>query len=224
MIELARRRMMMGGSTKPYDAEVEYLESAGYSAINTEYIGTGYDTFEVKVAVTNINVPRGSYPFWFDVFGATPNMQNHKNYLALIKYTGQASYPSYYYNTYELAQYSSLSPTTFNDNTVRNYHVFKGTANEVYVDGVRNTPSAVQHPSPNLTIPYFLFNNNIDGELRYPSYLRIPYFKLWSRGGELVRDMIPVRKGGVGYMYDRVTKRLYGALEHTARFIIGPDK
>ena len=36
-------------------------------------------------------------------------------------------------------------------------------------------------------------------------------------------DMIPVRKDGVGYMYDRVSGELFGN-QGTGAFLIGPDK
>lgn len=37
----------------------------------------------------------------------------------------------------------------------------------------------------------------------------------------VVRDFIPVRKGQTGYLYDKVTKKLYGAI--SGNFILGPD-
>ena len=39
----------------------------------------------------------------------------------------------------------------------------------------------------------------------------------------LVRDYIPVRKGQVGYMYDKVSGQLFGN-SGTGNFILGPDK
>lgn len=47
-------------------------------------------------------------------------------------------------------------------------------------------------------------------------------FKIWQNG-TLVRDYIPVRKGTVGYLYDRVTHKLFGNAG-TGDFVIGPDK
>ena len=40
----------------------------------------------------------------------------------------------------------------------------------------------------------------------------------------LVRDFIPVRVGTVGYMYDRVTRRLFGNSGTGGAFVLGPDK
>lgn len=37
MIELARRRMMMGGSAKPYDAEVEWIQMSGLYGTYTQF-------------------------------------------------------------------------------------------------------------------------------------------------------------------------------------------
>ena len=38
----------------------------------------------------------------------------------------------------------------------------------------------------------------------------------------LVRDLIPVRVGNVGYMYDKVSGQLFGN-SGTGNFILGPD-
>ena len=42
-------------------------------------------------------------------------------------------------------------------------------------------------------------------------------------GDNHVRDFIPVRKDGVGYMYDRVTGKLFYN-KGTGEFLTGPDK
>ena len=42
-------------------------------------------------------------------------------------------------------------------------------------------------------------------------------------GGVIIRDYIPVRKGTVGYLYDRVTGELFGNAG-TGDFALGPDK
>ena len=36
--------------------------------------------------------------------------------------------------------------------------------------------------------------------------------------------MIPVRKDGVGYMYDKISGQLFGNAAGTGAFVIGPDK
>lgn len=205
-----------------YDAEVEYLYSEGYQAINTEFVGTGYDEFEVDVAVNSLENPRGNYPFWHDVFGASKNTRDHKHYLALLKAKNVTTFPAYYYNTYNVTQYTFLQPTTFDYTTIRQKHKFKGKVNDIYIDGTLNHPSENSVPSPNLEIPYYLFANNVNNQIQYPSYIKIYMFKLWDKDGNLVRDMIPVRKNNVGYMYDRVTHKLYGNIGQGS-LGVGPD-
>ena len=52
---------------------------------------------------------------------------------------------------------------------------------------------------------------------------RIYSFAIVNEMNEYVADFIPVRKDGVGYMYDRVSGKLFGNAG-TGGFIVGPDK
>lgn len=45
-----------------------------------------------------------------------------------------------------------------------------------------------------------------------------------SKADVLVRDYIPVRYRGVGYLYDKVSGQLFGNSASSGAFIIGPDK
>lgn len=56
---------------------------------------------------------------------------------------------------------------------------------------------------------------------RAANSLRIYYFK-WSKGNETLRDFIPVRVGDEGFMYDRVSGKLFGNVGD-GKFILGPD-
>jgi len=47
--------------------------------------------------------------------------------------------------------------------------------------------------------------------------------KMYS-SGLLVRDFIPVRKNGVGYLYDKVSGNLFGNDAGSGAFIYGNDK
>jgi CO dehydrogenase/acetyl-CoA synthase alpha subunit len=48
-------------------------------------------------------------------------------------------------------------------------------------------------------------------------------FKLYNTNGDLLGDYIPVRVGTVGYLYDRVSGKLFGNAG-TGDFVLGPDK
>ena len=59
-----------------------------------------------------------------------------------------------------------------------------------------------------------------DARAHYPAMVYA--LKLWDKNGVLVRDFIPVRKGTVGYLYDRVSGKLFGNAG-TGDFVLGPD-
>ena len=66
---------------------------------------------------------------------------------------------------------------------------------------------------------FYLFSaDGTGGGVRYD---RIYYFKIYD-GDLLIRDYIPVRKGNIGYMLDKVTHRLFGSI-NSNNFTLGPD-
>ena len=67
----------------------------------------------------------------------------------------------------------------------------------------------------------FLFGTNYNGTPGPTGGLRIYMFK-FTNNSTLVRDMIPVRIGNVGYMYDRISCKLFDNAGN-GQFILGPD-
>ena len=66
-----------------------------------------------------------------------------------------------------------------------------------------------------------LFGRSIDGTIGSIFVGRI-YSAQITDNTILARDLIPVRVGQVGYMYDRVSKKLFGNAG-TGAFVLGPD-
>lgn len=54
------------------------------------------------------------------------------------------------------------------------------------------------------------------------AYMRL-YSYRWIKADKLILDLIPVRKGKEGFMYDKVSGKLYGN-SGSGKFIVGPDK
>jgi hypothetical protein len=54
------------------------------------------------------------------------------------------------------------------------------------------------------------------------SWIKCFAFQLWDANSVLIRDIIPVRVGNVGYMYDNVSGQLFGNAG-TGNFILGND-
>lgn len=76
------------------------------------------------------------------------------------------------------------------------------------------TPSYVSMPTNTL----HLFSNYGSANL----VGRIYYFKITDNNGNDKLDLIPIRIGTVGYMYDKVSGRLFGN-EGSGNFTVGPD-
>lgn len=58
------------------------------------------------------------------------------------------------------------------------------------------------------------------GSVGYP--VQVSALKLWDTNGKLILDGFSVRKGTVGYLYDRVSGKLFGNAG-TGDFVLGPD-
>jgi hypothetical protein len=74
---------------------------------------------------------------------------------------------------------------------------------------------------PNNPTPIILFNRGRDTIIHRDIGARIYWFKVYL-SNELILDMIPVRVGNIGYMYDRVSGRLFGN-SGTGEFVLGSD-
>ena len=200
----------LGRKRLPYDAEVEFLESTG-----TQWI----DTATPATSNTHVNVQFSDYTVagtW--LFGARKAFQNS----ALGVYT-DSSAPN---NAWRRAFGNFVSvPFTFStiDLGVTTFDYdcghFVGTREKVplTVDFTDTSPAFDSSP---YTIYLWTLNNC--GVPAYIAHAKIYGFKIWENS-ILVRDMIPVRVGSEGAMYDRVSRQLLRN-QGTGAFVIGPDK
>ena len=70
------------------------------------------------------------------------------------------------------------------------------------------------------TLPIYIFGINYDGTgMGFNN--RISRVQI-TQGNDVIRDLVAVRVGSVGYMYDQINDRLYGNVG-TGDFIVGPD-
>ena len=196
-----RRRMMMGRGL-PYDAEIEYLESTG-----TQLINSGF-TARIGDAITIIFSFR-KQPFGSDLFSCF-NENDAINYLifSYIRNIGNKQRGvrfQYFSNIISTVQY------TFTLNTWYNLHIDasgKATFNNITI-----TSSQISEiEGDNNTLK--LFADNFIGRIQSLTV---------EREGINVLQLIPVRKGTTGYMYDKVSGQLFGNAG-TGQFILGPDK
>ena len=194
--ELLRRRF--GGKALPYDAEIEYLENTG-----TQYIDVGI------VLDADTTVIRIEFSASFSTYGSN----------SLVVARSEPTYGLEVY-TYRNAIYNVNARGFFTLNTTHDF-LAQSTDNKktISVDGslgeANNNVSISSGSSLYiLGSPSFVANREALG--KYYS------FSIY-RNDVLVRDLIPVRVGQVGYMYDKVSKQLFGNAG-TGNFILGNDK
>lgn len=193
---MINRRRVYGGSKKlPYDAKIEYLESSGY-----QYIDTGV----VLDATMTVRVLYDYIQTGF-VFGARTNtaggysgVTNEVTGEYFIRYGNKVLYKQ------------KPNPPGINDVVI--------SPTGVVLNG--KTVSVATYGNEFSSGHCFLFTINNGGSPYLGSYAfnRIRRFSI-----ENIIDLIPVRVGNVGYMYDKVSGQLFGNAG-TGEFILGPDK
>ena len=208
---LGARTGAWSGKALPYDAEMEYLESTGRQWIDTAVQPSDKVQFSV----------------WVDTVGRDMKLFGNSYYLgpwADISWFGSA------YRSTKITQVAQTWDTVTLEKSPKLLTVSREgdlfTASSWWaasnVGGIATSGTAVPlfaHINPFGT----KYGDNVVLGWSPPSFhLRISFFKAWSNG-DLIRDLIPVRKGNVGYMYDRVSGALFGN-QGTGALIIGPDK
>lgn len=179
----------------PYDAEVEYLESTGTQWIYTGYTKSQCPYFSLDVQPLITNVDSGMFGAYTDGY-------------TVQQYQGRWRW---FDNGWTLTDIPvDITRTT---NITKN-------ANGWFVDGeITRTSSSLVG---NLNLVLFSINrNNVVN--RGAKSLRVNQLSLFDKNSSLVADFIPIRRGNIGYMYDRVSGQLFGNAG-TGEFIVGPDK
>ena len=185
----------------PYDAEIEYLESTG-----TQYIQLPLSVYKSSYfEVSGYFIPRNGTTF-YGVMGANPYEQFSCEWYSstngYIMYTsrfgGQAGNGGWggYENVvtkFFISTEKIFSPTT-----------------ETFIDNVRPLTGDI-----NGFRVFGLYRNVALAPIAFCSVKIVV-------GKKTVYDLIPVRVGTTGYMYDKVSRQLFGNAG-TGDFVLGND-
>ena len=206
---LGARTAAWSGKPLPYDAEVEYLESTGTQYIDTRF-RPGLDFIDYgcycdfSIMRLDVNCPL------FSCRGAN---------------TGNTSFGLWNIAN-DRIRFDWKSSVNYNGSvTVESKHSFKknNSENNWYIDESvysLNTGGYVSIPE---TMLIFANRSAGSGSISIFSFVRIYNFKYTNPIGTPIFDMIPVRVGSLGFMYDKVSGSFLGN-EGTGAFVIGPDK
>jgi hypothetical protein len=209
---IASRQIAFGGSKrKPYDAEIEYLESTGTQWIDLGIIISPDVDFEFTGSIVS-DMANGC------IFGETNDFAwrvNNPGY-SLVTTSGGVIYLRYGDSTAAIIGYTSIG--------LGNTLTVSLVGSTFKVDGQSvATVDRISNFSKTVSTMGIFKRNYINYSIDTYSAVRINGLKFGNlHDGALVRDLIPVRKGNVGYMYDRVSGQLFGN-QGTGEFVLGSD-
>ena len=195
--------------TLPYDAEIEYLESTGTQYIDTEVISQANLVYDFYLEETQNNNQKSFFGFkesntWNAVGMNDCNWGSSWFY---IDFAGtETRLNDFYYP---------------NRNGVYHFEFIAGNAKFLFNDTSKWTSTKTDTYIGNRHVFIFWMDYYTESTNR-KGIGKIGYFKI-SKDGVLLFDGIPVRKDNIGYLYDRVSKQLFGNAG-TGDFIVGPDK
>lgn len=200
--------MKRGVVRLPYDAEVEYLESDGNQRINLGVQTADDITIEAEFKRTD------DLTATHRVMGAEKNWGNNSLGLWTIERRISARRGT---NSEGTLTSAGFTPPSVYDRVKAANTPLGLVINDGAVIPYSNTPVI----AGGLDIWLFTLNR-IEGRVDQETFVgKIYSARVWNGDG-LLRDLIPVRVGNVGYMYDRVSKTRFGN-DGTGSFGFGND-
>lgn len=190
----------------PYDAEIEYLESSGTQWIDTGYKhNTGLTKYKTSIILTNISSQYNS------LFGARITSNGKEAYYIGIQKN------NIFYSCIGGNKGSSMGNLSVNTKYDIESNPSSGWT-------INNTLYSLVSSYNNEESVYncYLYSLNESNTNIENTCMKVYYFQIYE-GNDLVLDLIPVRVGQIGYMYDKVSGQLFGN-EGSGDFILGPDK
>lgn len=199
----------------PYDAEVEYLQSTGTAYINTGITPTLSYSVEMEFKWVS---PWATTDAAGTLFGTMAGW--NKNTFMVVCTASNNN--RYIYNCW-----GNYSPSNINAGYINglldSWHSLTFRDKRTYIDGTSISIASSGTQQPIYSVYVFCANYNNNSTYGRGTTKQIRSFKMYDASSNLVMDLIPVRKGTTGYMYDKVSKQLFGNAG-TDAFVLGPDK
>lgn len=201
VMTLDLQRISQGGggiNNLPYDAEVEYLESSGTQYIDTGIIGNQ----DTEIQGTVMFLDDTNAMVWGD------NSVSSRQISLFRTSTGNSRFDGWGAS----ANYKSFMPKDSILQLTENQ-------NGIYVNNIlkKSITGVTSFKTGNTIYFYWCHTTSANKVLA-----RFYEFSIIENGVKKI-DLIPVRVGTTGYMYDRVSRQLFGNAG-TGDFIVGPDK
>ncbi len=203
-------QIQQGGGTLPYDSEIEYLQSGGGPYIDTGIVASGEFDISLKIKFTSpLNTSNNV------VFGG---IRSSTQFLTIAQKTsGNQFVLGYAGNFWNITNLAVAANTLYNISL----HYYNGSQYAT----INGTQYGAQTYSGTLSsdLSIYLFKRHHYGTDSVADFKGSLYSAQITKDGVLVRDYIPVRVGTVGLLYDKVSGKLFGNMNSTGAFTIGPD-
>lgn len=201
---LNRRRYMGSVASLPYDVELEYIQTTkgiGLFSIDLDMVA---DEATDAVEITFRYLSNDSQNRLFSSGDDSDAME--------VYFTGT----TYSFHRAAQEQWAPNTGVAASANVVEKYKV------DWYNKEYTIRGNTVQFSAPNTppSSPNLMIFDSLTGSNGCPE-IQIYSVKVWRRD-VLVRDLIPVKSGTKGYMYDKISMRLFGN-SGNADFILGPE-
>lgn len=211
---LLNRRRYMGGVIDDTIHEIEWLQNSGTQYILTDIVeamGTG-DYWEMTAIVENASVSI--------IFMGSKSANNAKNYGFFRTNT---NYWGFYRNNYS----GDVQGVVQKTNTGTYYMKLATNSRPTYTlklngSNVSSNNTAQTAITPDYSLAFF--GRNIEGVVTASEgSFKFVSARFVKSDSTVKVDIVPVRKGRVGYLYDKISNKLYGN-NGTGSFTLGPDK
>lgn len=210
VFRFGNKRFVMPIPSVHYDSKIEYLQSTGTQWIDTDCIpnkNTGF-YFDGVILSSTLNRPYNSLVFgvgttsWRKAYVCYAKLQNDRG----------LHQPKDFVVGNRMSYDAKLSYDTRLQFSLIDEKLIATDRTTISVDFNSFTP---------LNYSMLIFGINFEGSPNYFSNLKIYNFKIYDNN-TLIRDFIPVRRGNTGYLYDKVSKKLFKN-KGTGNFILGND-
>lgn len=193
----------------PFDKQIEYLQSTGTQYINLPLTVAKSTYFEVGGEITALHPNNNKY----SLLGANPSAQFSTAFYSYNSSGNTNTYSSSIGNKTDNGGWSAVinSKTSFSLSTTKLY------SEQVTNSSIITNKSVSRPLTANIT-SFRIFKNYTDSN-GYPVKIHNFYVTVENN---LIYNLIPVRVGQVGYMYDKVSGQLFGN-SGTDSFVLGPD-
>ena len=189
-----------GGEALPYDAEVEWIES-----VKPAYIDTG-----IKFLV--------SYSIALDM----AFIEGSSNLDSGLGSTGDSICTLRVWsgvNQIQFNWYGGFNTLVSDSAELYSRHLYECNQRGILLDGIQKSSSPPNRDSPS-SLKLAAYN---DGNTERQGKCRYWGFQIFGSDGTPIIDFVPVRIGDEGFMYDRVSGKVFGNVMSTGGFLPGPD-